>query len=442
MRNIFYKLSSLFTFVIAFTATSMAQTGYSGQAKSGSIYSSIGVGSPVDNTSAGLLAQGLLGITNVSRETSAIANPALWAQAFYTQAGTGLQLSRYSVSTENSSGSSTELQSGYLHLLLPVVPGKVGVSVGLYPVTRSNFKSITSYDFTAGTDTEVNFANEINSTGGISKVEAGFGFKLTKNISVGYAPSIAFINSKISEYVNFDISGFTDQYQKYEITGSTFAQRFGITGSFNNVLSSSDRLSVGATLNLPYTIDASQNFTAEKSVEGTIEEVDLSSELTATEGDIHLPQEFAVGIGYAPKSYLNFGAEMQVQSWSDYYNELYPEYDGYLTDRTKIGFGGQYHPYRRGFNSFLSGFKYSAGVSYDSGHLTIQDVDTNEDVDISTLWINTGIGIPSRTASFIDLSLQYGIRGTTSNNLFQENIWSLGLSVNLTELMFVRPKLR
>ena len=59
--------------------------------------------------------------------------------------------------------------------------------------------------------------------------------------------------------------------------------------------------------------------------------------------------------------------------------------------------------------------------------------------DIQTFWINTGIGIPSKIASFIDLSIQYGIRGKTENNLFEERIWALGFSVNLTELMFVRP---
>ena len=436
MINSVKKILTVSFLLLTSSGVTMAQTGYSGQAKSGSIYASLGIGYPVDNTSAGLLSQGILGITNVNRETSGISNPALWAQTFYSQAGTGLQLSQYSIEDANSSGTNTEFQSGYLHLLLPIKPGKAGISLGLYPVTRSNFKSVTAYDFIAGTDTEVNYSNEINSTGGINKFEAGFGIKLTKNFSIGYAPSIAFINSKISEYLSFDVSGFDDQYQKYQITGSTISHRFGFTGSFSSVLSENDRFSFGATYNLPYTIDASQNFTSVKNVEGSTEEVDLSGELVASEGNISLPQELAFGIGYAPKSYLNVAAEMQLQSWSDYSNDLDPEHDDYMSDRLKIGFGGQYHPYRRGFNSFLSGFKYSAGVSYDSGHLTIQDE------DISTIWLNTGIGIPSRTASFIDISLQYGLRGTTSNNLYQENIWSLGLSVNLTELMFVRPKLR
>jgi len=96
----------------------------------------------------------------------------------------------------------------------------------------------------------------------------------------------------------------------------------------------------------------------------------------------------------------------------------------------------QYHPYRteqRG--GLFSNFKYSLGSSYDTGHLNIN----GEDID--TLFLNAGIGFVSRqTASSIDLSFEYGIRGTESASLVKENIWGFKLSLNLAEFMFVRPK--
>ena len=79
-----------------------------------------------------------------------------------------------------------------------------------------------------------------------------------------------------------------------------------------------------------------------------------------------------------------------------------------------------------------------AGVSYDTGHLTINDK------DIETLWFSAGFGLlslNSRSASSFDLSFQYGIRGTKSNSLVKENIFGINLSVNLTELMFLQRKL-
>jgi hypothetical protein len=102
----------------------------------------------------------------------------------------------------------------------------------------------------------------------------------------------------------------------------------------------------------------------------------------------------------------------------------------------RIGLGAQFHPYKKAQSRFFSSFKYSAGLSYDSGHLTIQEK------EIRTLWLHTGLGILSRSPSSIDVSVRYGFRGTTESNLIEENIWAIGLSVNLAEIMFLRPKLQ
>lgn len=90
MKNLVFPI--LLMCLISISAE--AQTGNSAEARGGSIYSSIGVGYPVEPTSAGLQAQGILGLTNINRETSSLANPGLWASTFYSQASTGLRLSR------------------------------------------------------------------------------------------------------------------------------------------------------------------------------------------------------------------------------------------------------------------------------------------------------------------------------------------------------------
>jgi len=414
---------------------SLAQTGNSTEARGGSVYSSIGVGFPLDNTSSGLLSQGIIGLTNVNRETSSLANPGLWAETFYTQAATGLQLTRSSVENLTSSGTNVNLETGYLHLLFPIKPGKIGLSIGLYPVTRANYRSVNSNQFQNTPTNTIDYTNEVQSFGGINKFEVGLGFKIGKNFAIGYAPSVAFMTLKNSEELNFNILGYQDHSQETNYSGATFAHRVGFTGTFNSLFSEDDRFSIGGSVNLPYTINATKQFTSIKVVEGFEQEVKLNAGQDET-GDIKMPFEAAFGIGYAPSILSNFSLEAQIQNWSGFENELNRSAEEVMSDRFKIGVGGQYHPYRRNINTFLSGFKYSAGLSYDSGHLSIADE------DIQTVWFNTGIGIPSKVASFIDLSIQYGLRGTTVGDLFEERIWAFGFSVNLTELMFVRPKLR
>ncbi len=432
MKNFKIIIVALFTFI---STNVVAQTGNSTEARGGSVYSSIGVGFPIDNTSSGLLSQGILGLTNVNRETSSLANPGLWAETFYTQAGTGLQLTRSNVENLSSSGTNVNLETGYLHLLLPVKPGKIGVSVGLYPVTRANYRSVNSNSFMNSPTNEIEYTNEVQSFGGINKFEVGIGFKIGENLAFGYAPSVAFLTLKNSEALDFNVVGYLDHSQETDYSGAAFAQRFGFTGTFSNLLSEDDRFSIGGSLNLPYTLEVSKDFTSIKNVEGFDQEVKLN-EGADEKGDITMPFEASFGIGYAPSTITNFSIEGQIQNWSGFENELDRASELLMKDRLKIGFGGQYHPYRQNLDTFFSGFKYSAGLSYDSGHLNFGGQ------EIQTIWFNTGIGIPSKVASFIDISVQYGIRGTTDALLFEEKIWAFGVSVNLTELMFVRPKLR
>lgn len=433
-KNLFSMAKALLI-LLCVSGSVFAQTTTSSEAKGGSVYSAVGLGSPLDITTSIFKSQGIFGLTNVGREATTLSNPALWGGSFYTQASSGLELTNLTIKDSFSKSKSTNLQASYLHLLFPVSAGKLGLSIGLYPVTSAGFRVISDETFVAEGDS-IGYNNELQSFGGVNKFEIGLGFKLSNSISIGYAPSIAFLNIENTESVTFSSTQFVPQSQTSQLTGATFSQRFGITGSFDNIFREEDRLSVGATINLPFTITTKEKVTTDKLVDGLTETIDISDNLARTKGEVSLPLEMALGVGFAPSKFVNFSLEGQVQKWGDFSNELRPEDELQMSDRTKIGFGGQFHPYRRISRSFFSSFKYSGGVSYDTGHLTIQ----NE--DISTLWLNTGLGILARNASTIDLSLQFGFRGTTNNDLFQENIWKLGVSINLTERMFRREKLR
>jgi hypothetical protein len=411
------------------------------EGRGGSAYSFYGLGTPIDLSSDAFKAYGVLGVSGTSLEVNSLANPAIWSRAVYTEATTGLVYSTHMM--ENTSGSSENkgLQSGYVHLTLPLSRNKLGMSVGLFPVTRANFRAIDVQTVEVNEDESFSYQNELQSIGGVNKFEVGFGFRLNRNFSIGYAPSVAFLTLEKSEFFtfspNFNAQGQRiSQDQKRKFSGAAFSQRFGLAGRFNGLLKNDDRLNVGVTVSLPYKIGVKQDFTTTKLVGGTSEEIDLSSTLTNPDGDIEMPFETSFGLGYSPSRFISFAAEGLIQKWGDYSSEIQPEEGTYMTDRMKVGFGSQFHPYRGNSSSFFSRFKYSAGLSYDSGHLTL------EGNDISTLWLNTGLGILSKSASSIDISFQYGFRGTTDNNLIKERIWALGFSVNLTELMFIRPKLR
>ncbi len=434
MRTI--RILSLFIFSFLYVQAA-AQDGAASQSNNGSSYSIIGVGIPQDLTSDNFRAHGVLGVSGIVLETTSLYNPALWNRSFYTQATTSLQLSNFKSSSSTSEQSNSNFSAGYIQMLLPVYPGKLGLSLSLYPVSKSDFRIVESGSFMDSSSDSVSFSNDVRSAGGVNKFEAGFGLRINRNISVGYAPSVAFLTLENSEALSFGSGSFIAQDQTTSITGATFSQRFGIAANFPGIFRESDRVALGATLTLPYTIGAKAELITDKVVDGAEEKVDLSSTLTNRVGDVQMPLEAAFGLGYAPSQFVNFALEGTYQKWSDFENGTNPDEESLFSDRLKVGFGGQFHPYKRNADSFFSRFKYSGGLSYDSGHLTI---DGN---DINTLWISTGLGVLSkRSVSSMDFSFQYGFRGTTESNLIKERIWTLGFSINLAEIMFIRPKLR
>ena len=141
---------------------------------------------------------------------------------------------------------------------------------------------------------------------------------------------------------------------------------------------------------------------------------------------------------YSFNGSTSISAEAQFEEWDNAEYGFSGEDESVFKNRQVYGFGVQVNPTRRSTGWFLSNIKYNAGISYDSGHLELRN---NE---INTLWFSFGVGLLSpnlRTNSSLDLSFQYGKRGTTSNSLVKEDIFSVNLSVNLTELMFLKRKL-
>ncbi len=426
-------LGLLFLFISA--PITIAQVQSTNLYSSGSIYSAYGIGYPVEIETGSAKSHGIFGITSVNQEVAGLTNPAFWSQTYYTQGASGLGLQSIELKNTRTTGVSTLFEKGYLQLLFPIKSSEFGVSIGLYPVTRSNLKLISTEEFLSYGDT-VGYNSELQQIGGLNKFEVGFGWEVNDQISIGYAPSVAFFSLRTSEAFSFSSSLYSQQIQKLTISGAAFSQRLGVAASFRNVFRIQDKISVGATVNIPFNMTLRQNYSTEKEIESGSKTVDLSNILTSKKGAMRLPLEYAAGIGYAPHNRFNISVEGQFQQWSDYTNDLIGNDGAIMADRMRLGFGAQFHPYKKVQNGFFSRFKYSAGLSYDSGHITVQGK------EIRTLWLHTGLGILSRSPSSIDLSLRYGFRGTTDGNLIKENIWAIGLSVNLAEIMFLRPKLQ
>lgn len=406
-----------------------------GEKNSGSFYSYYGVGFPVDLSSVQERSAGIFGVSLDNYQASTLQNPAIWGRNVLTTATSGFNVSHYDASSATSKSSNALVEAGFLQLTLPIIKEKIGFSASLYPYTRANYRIFdTGRAFPTPQDT-VNYAIDNQGVGGINKLEFGVGYSPNQYISFGYAPSYIFLSRTDTEYFFFGNSTTSSINLRDEITGSGFGHRFGLLANLPSVFGDSDRLSFGASVTLPSRFEALEKTKSDKIVEGTEQEVQIGS---TNRGNVQLPLELNTGFTYYPSSFVNVSLEGQLQQWSEFEYELDAAQENVMSDRYRLGLGAQFHPYRHGSDKFLSKFKYSAGMSYDTGHLTINGR------DIETLWLTTGIGIrsPRRSQSTIDIGFRYGFRGTSSNNLIEEDIWELNLSINLAEIMFFRRKLQ
>lgn len=407
-----------------------------GKAKSGSAYSKLGVGYPTDMANTASRSMGLLGISYNEASVGSFSNPAHWGRTVYGLGVGDIGVESYNASNTTANATNSNFAINQFQLQLPIIRDKFGISGSFSPVTDAHFRTFKEETRFIGEGAErdtVNLGLENRGSGGVNRAELGFGWKINSNISVGYAASLVFMAVDDAFTASFPQSPYRPANFTLETSGSGFGNRFGTSVQLPDLFQNNDQLGIGATVALPVSMDAERKQTGTIASSG----VSITEELPETEGTVKMPMKISGGVNYSPSNLLMIGAEGFYEGWSDYQNDFEPDEEDLFVDRYKLGLGLQYFPYVTGSNKFLSSFKYRVGTSYDTGHLRI------EGEQINTLMLSLGLGIRSPSSnSSVDLSFEYGIRGTESTNLVKEQIWGVRLSLNLAEIMFFRPKLQ
>lgn len=408
-----------------------------GQASNGSVYSKLGVGYPVGIENTAAHSMGLLGVSFNQTLVGDLANPAQWGNTVYGLGVGGIKINSYQASNRTNSVRNSDFSVNHFQLQLPIVRGKVGISGSFSPVTQSTFRTFNTSTqiINSGSRRDtLRYGIDNRGSGGVNRAELGLGWQINKNISVGYAASIVFMSLDDSYQAAFQTGPYRPVNFKLHTGGAGFGNRFGTYIRLPNFLRKNDQLGLGLTVNLPVTISAKRKQIGVTSVR---QGLSFTNEKKLGDGTIKMPPKISAGISYYPNKLLMIGTEGLYQGWSDYQNDFKPSESKYFADRYKIGLGMQYFPYVTGSNKFLSSFKYRVGASYDTGHVRV------EGERINTLMFSFGLGIRSpHSSSSIDLSFEYGFRGTKAQDLVKEQIWGVRLSLNLAEVMFFRPKLQ
>ena len=106
-----------------------------------------------------------------------------------------------------------------------------------------------------------------------------------------------------------------------------------------------------------------------------------------------------------------------------------------LVNSWQLSLGGELIPNNDKYNNYLARIRYRLGFTYGRTYLHLRGQDLNQ------YTISFGFGLPLRgMKTMLNLAGQYGVRGTTSDQLIKESFFKIVVGFSIYERWFVKRK--
>ena len=421
-ETIHYKSVTLVVLLIA-----IIQFSAIGQLRIDSPYSRFGLGD-IDqgyNTYQASMGGAAYGVKDPYRISTI--NPASYAQidsgSFVFNAGfDGLMIN---TKTATQDGGSNYFNLSYIKFAMPVT-NWWRTGAGLLPFSTVGYNVNThGYIDSIGSVRYGHLGD-----GCISKVYWGNALKITKKLSVGVNMSYLFGNVNLRKESEMEDMPFAFKYRitntvevksLYFDYGLNYLTNFGKDDKYflgiGLVYAQQQSFkAVNTTLAYTYT-DGADGF---EFIKDTIANIDNGS------GKIIIPQKIGGGFSIGQANNWMFAADVTLNEWSKY--KAFGMSDS-LGNSISYNFGAQY---------YIGKYAVNAGFRYHDSPLNINNTDIND------YGISFGVGFPLRsnefTVSYVDLGFEFGRRGTTVNNLIQQDYFKVKLGINIRNTWFRRAK--
>lgn len=426
--------------VLVFIALSAIQS-FAQSGTTASPYSFYGIGSLKFKGTVENRSMGSLSVYSDSIHVN-LRNPAAYGGdnlAFYRNENRpvtfALAASHTRVNLKSDSGTDNLKNTSLDYFALSIPVGKLGVGIGLIPYTSVGFKLETLND-----DGSLN--QRFDGEGGLNRTYLSLGYPITKNLNVGIDASFYFGNIKNSTIkFLYNSDGDLIQYQTRETNRSDLS---GLTVNigllYKAKISNKLELHSGLTFQPETQLNSNNDrdfstivinqTTNQEFVINTIDGGLEARGLDRTKSNIPYKLTFGAGVGQERIWFV--GAEYTYVNMKNFTNELYVDNGTNYENSSTIAIGGFVIPKYNAFNSYFKRMVYRAGVRFENTGLNINNTSIDE------FGISFGVGLPVGTDFFsnANLGFEFGKRGTTQNNLVQENYFKFQLGLSLNDRWF------
>ncbi len=294
-----------------------------------------------------------------------------------------------------------------------------GSSVGLTPYSEEN------YEYSG--NRPLNNTGDVLPTynqgyGGINKVFWSNGYEFLNHFSVGITTSYLFgsITNK-----NIILGQGTSIYLSKN--NNTFYSNLYLDYGFQYYASISKHWDfvIGATFSNQQSLNTETN----------INILNLDSNVlrsTTTVGTYNIPTTYGLGISITKDKKYTLLADYKYQNWSSLQSST-SDYAYENSQRASVGF--EISNKKVAYNTLFETTFFQAGFYYNKTYQVVNGIQI-EDIGGS---LGMGVNTKRTPLSFI-VVLQYGIKGTTSNNLIRENYGNLSFIFSLRDFWYTHGR--
>lgn len=427
-------------------------------AQENSPYSRYGIGDIAPNQNMVNRSMGGISAGYADFQTINFVNPASLANLRSTIFDLGGSIDIRNLKSNNSPEKFQSVNTfiSYLQVGFPIASQKFqrkgnawGVSFGLRPITRINYK-LEVNDRLTNIDS-INTLYEGN--GGITQANISTGIRL-KNLSFGLSTGYGFGSKDYSTKIRL-INDTVPYYMSNTATNTQFGGAFLDLGvQYDIKINQNDTLVPGKSragvlrLGAYYKLRQNMNARRDKISEtfgfdgnGDTYPIDSISSIKGVKGVVNIPATYGIGFTYTNSNWV-WGADFEMTSWKDY--RFYGEKDAVQNSYT-IRAGAEYFPAR--FNTPASKYwnfvKYRAGFYYGKDYIKLDDKNRN------AYAFTFGAGLPLTKLdrnyyyngrATLNAGVEVGGRGNKQSQSLREGIVRFTIGVNMNASWFIKPK--
>ena len=347
--------------------------------------------------------------------------------------------------TLKTSGFEEKVNSTIFNYLAVAFPlgKKAAFTIGLQPLTTVGYSFVNREVNFEGTEVET---TRFLGSGGINKFYGAFGIQLTKDLSLGAQIESNFgnIRKQINSQQPNELSTVNTEDLDFR------AVAFTIGTQYSKKIKKDLLLTAGASSKLGYDLNVSGVDVILSQATGNIVRDEALNKTVSGKYELPIKSTFGVGIGKFQKWYV--GAEYEFQDAIKSSGNINANaIDENATnngiykfgDLNRISLGGFIIPKISSITNYWKRVAYRAGIRMEKTGLLIDQSQTNRNfTSIDDFGMSFGLGLPLKGLSTLNLGFEYGKKGTTDNNLIEENYFNFRIGLSLSDKnWFVKRKI-